>query len=175
MQLQAELLLQDPNSPTRGQTHVPCIERWSLNHWTTREVPPMPLLSCFPHLVERETEEEEEKAETRAWPLTAQTLRPCRLPWEQCQPAQPRSLEKWRARPSNSAGRRLPPSCHPAKEFCVSRLATLPLVAALLSIASCLQQIQMLGCGQWSWDPDLASPPSVPRHGLEQTSDQYPE
>ena len=169
------MLLQDPNSPTRGQTHVPCIERWSLNHWTIREVPPMPLLSCFPHLVERETEEEEEKAETRAWPLTAQTLRPCRLPWEQCQPAQPRSLEKWRARPSNSAGRRLPPSCHPAKEFCVSRLATLPLVAALLSIASCLQQIQMLGCGQWSWDPDLASPPSVPRHGLEQTSDQYPE
>ena len=84
----------------------------------------------------------------------------------------------WRSgvpRPSNSAGRRLPPSCYPTKEFCVSRLATLPLVAALLSIASCSQQIQMLGCGQWSWDPDLASPPSVPRHGLEQTSDQYPE
>ena len=78
-------------------------------------------------------------------------------------------------RPSNSAGCRLPPSCHSAKELCVSRLATLPLAAALLSIASCSQQIQMLGCGQWSWDPGLASPPSVPRQGLEQTSDQYPE
>ena len=25
--------------PTRDRTHVPCIERWILNHWTTREVP----------------------------------------------------------------------------------------------------------------------------------------
>ena len=23
----------------RNRTQVPCIERWSLNHWTTREVP----------------------------------------------------------------------------------------------------------------------------------------
>ena len=28
----------DLSSPTRYQTHVPCIERWILNHWTTREV-----------------------------------------------------------------------------------------------------------------------------------------
>ena len=29
----------DLNSLTRGQTHTPCIGRWSPNHWTTREVP----------------------------------------------------------------------------------------------------------------------------------------
>ena len=29
----------DHSSPTRDQTCTPCIERWSLNHWTTREVP----------------------------------------------------------------------------------------------------------------------------------------
>ena len=29
----------DLNSPTRDQTRVPCIARWILNHWTTREVP----------------------------------------------------------------------------------------------------------------------------------------
>ena len=29
----------DLNSPTRDWTHMPCIGRWSLNHWTTREVP----------------------------------------------------------------------------------------------------------------------------------------
>ena len=29
----------DLNSPTRDQTHTPCIGRQSLNHWTTREVP----------------------------------------------------------------------------------------------------------------------------------------
>ena len=28
----------DPNSPTQDGTHTPCIGRWSLNHWTTREV-----------------------------------------------------------------------------------------------------------------------------------------
>ena len=27
------------SSWTRGQTHVSCISRWILNHWTTREVP----------------------------------------------------------------------------------------------------------------------------------------
>ena len=27
-------------SPSRDQTHTPCAGRWSLNHWTTREVPP---------------------------------------------------------------------------------------------------------------------------------------
>ena len=26
------------SSWTRGRTHVPCIGRWILNHWTTREV-----------------------------------------------------------------------------------------------------------------------------------------
>ena len=29
----------DPSSPTRDRTRTPCIGRWSLNHWTTREVP----------------------------------------------------------------------------------------------------------------------------------------
>ena len=28
----------DPNSPTWDGTHTPCIGRWSLNHWTAREV-----------------------------------------------------------------------------------------------------------------------------------------
>ena len=31
--------LWDPNSPTRDWICTPCIERWSPNHWTTREVP----------------------------------------------------------------------------------------------------------------------------------------
>ena len=29
----------DISSPTRDQTHISCIERQSLNHWTVREVP----------------------------------------------------------------------------------------------------------------------------------------
>ena len=29
----------DLSSLTRDPTHVPCISRWVLNHWTTREVP----------------------------------------------------------------------------------------------------------------------------------------
>ena len=29
----------DLSSPTRDQTHILCIERQSLNHWTVREVP----------------------------------------------------------------------------------------------------------------------------------------
>ena len=29
----------DLSSLTRDRTHVPCIGRWILNHWTTREVP----------------------------------------------------------------------------------------------------------------------------------------
>ena len=29
----------DLSSLTKDQTGVPCIARWSLNHWTTREVP----------------------------------------------------------------------------------------------------------------------------------------
>ena len=29
----------DLSSPIRDQTHVPCIGRQILNHWTTREVP----------------------------------------------------------------------------------------------------------------------------------------
>ena len=27
------------SSPTRDQTCIPCVGRWILNHWTTREVP----------------------------------------------------------------------------------------------------------------------------------------
>ena len=26
------------SSPTRDQTHIPCVARWVLNHWTSREV-----------------------------------------------------------------------------------------------------------------------------------------
>ena len=29
----------DLSSPSRDQTHVPCIGRWSLTHWTTRKGP----------------------------------------------------------------------------------------------------------------------------------------
>ena len=29
----------DLGFPAKDQTHTPCIGRWSLNHWTTREVP----------------------------------------------------------------------------------------------------------------------------------------
>ena len=29
----------DLSSPTKDQTHIPCIERWRHNHWTTKEVP----------------------------------------------------------------------------------------------------------------------------------------
>ena len=29
----------DLSSLTRDQTFIPCVGRWSLNHWTTREVP----------------------------------------------------------------------------------------------------------------------------------------
>ena len=32
------------SSLTRDWTHTPCIGRWNLNHWTTREVPFCPLL-----------------------------------------------------------------------------------------------------------------------------------
>ena len=47
-----------PTSPTRDQTHVHCVARQILNHWTTREVPLL-LLWRFPstagkqHLLER--------------------------------------------------------------------------------------------------------------------------
>ena len=38
----------DLNSPTRDRTHLPCIGRWILNHWTVREVPSCSLLStCY--------------------------------------------------------------------------------------------------------------------------------
>ena len=37
----------DPSSPARDQTHTPCTKRWSLNHWTIREVPgSLALISC---------------------------------------------------------------------------------------------------------------------------------
>ena len=36
----------DLRSPIRDQTHTLCIGRWSLNHWTTREVPK--LVSLLP-------------------------------------------------------------------------------------------------------------------------------
>ena len=39
--------LWDLNSPTRDRTLTPCIGRQSLNHWTTREIPPLILITCF--------------------------------------------------------------------------------------------------------------------------------
>ena len=30
----------DLSFPTRDRTHTPCIRKWSLNHWTSRKVPP---------------------------------------------------------------------------------------------------------------------------------------
>ena len=46
------------SSPSRGQTWVPCITRWILNHWATREIPIIlswlevlyPFLEIFAHL-----------------------------------------------------------------------------------------------------------------------------
>ena len=38
----------DLNSPARDQTPIPCIGRWSLNHWITRESHPLMLLLAFP-------------------------------------------------------------------------------------------------------------------------------
>ena len=35
----------DVSSPTRDQTHTPCIGRRSLNHWAAREVPQGPALN----------------------------------------------------------------------------------------------------------------------------------
>ena len=36
--LEADTLTSEPPG-TKDQTRVPCIERWILNYWTTREVP----------------------------------------------------------------------------------------------------------------------------------------
>ena len=37
--------LWDLSSPTKDQTHIPCIERWSLSHWTMRQAPHFIFLS----------------------------------------------------------------------------------------------------------------------------------
>ena len=37
----------DLSSLTRLQTHIPCVGRQSLNHWTTREVPTVCLYFFF--------------------------------------------------------------------------------------------------------------------------------
>ena len=36
------------SSLTMDQTHVPCITRWILNHWTTKEVPGSTFKENFP-------------------------------------------------------------------------------------------------------------------------------
>jgi len=41
----------DLSSQTRDWTHVPCIGRWILNHWTTREILPL-FLQPLQHLSE---------------------------------------------------------------------------------------------------------------------------
>ena len=46
----AQLLAQgmwDLNSLTRDRTHVPCIGKWLLNHWITREFPTSSFLVSF--------------------------------------------------------------------------------------------------------------------------------
>ena len=37
----------DSSSLIRDRTHTPCIEKWSLNHWTAMEVPDVALDSCI--------------------------------------------------------------------------------------------------------------------------------
>ena len=44
------------SSRTRDQTRVPCIGRWILNHWTTREVPQSAFLSTYCHVTNEESE-----------------------------------------------------------------------------------------------------------------------
>ena len=39
--------IRDLSSPTRDQTCVPCIGRWILNYWTTKEVPLIVVLICI--------------------------------------------------------------------------------------------------------------------------------
>ena len=39
----------DLNSPTRDRTHLPCIGRQILYHWTTREVPTLLFFKIMPH------------------------------------------------------------------------------------------------------------------------------
>ena len=39
----------DLSSLTKGQTHIPCIGRQVLNHWTTREVPHFYFILFHPH------------------------------------------------------------------------------------------------------------------------------
>ena len=39
----------DLSSLTRDRRHIPCIGRWILNHWTTREVPRAKLYPCPRH------------------------------------------------------------------------------------------------------------------------------
>ena len=38
------------SSQTRDQTHISCIGRWILNHWTTRKVPPTNFDKFYFHL-----------------------------------------------------------------------------------------------------------------------------
>ena len=40
----------DPSFPARDGTYIPCIAKWTLNHWTTREVPGLPVFTqpAFP-------------------------------------------------------------------------------------------------------------------------------
>ena len=40
----------DLSSQTRDWTHIPCIARWILNHWTTREVPVLVTLDLHPQV-----------------------------------------------------------------------------------------------------------------------------
>ena len=39
----------DPSSLSRDRTHTPTLEAWSLNHWTTREVPTGFQVTKFTH------------------------------------------------------------------------------------------------------------------------------
>ena len=44
--------MQDLSSQTRDWTHIPGIGRWTLNHWTTREVPTKCMFSTELHMKE---------------------------------------------------------------------------------------------------------------------------
>ena len=48
------------SSQTRDQTRVPCIDRWILNYWITREVPRVPVFTSFFSLLILQQGKEEE-------------------------------------------------------------------------------------------------------------------
>ena len=64
--------------PTRGSNlHTPCIGRWSLNHWTTREVP---LLSSHPDVIHKRLAQHmgcQVRSWSYSWGIQVQVCRLC--------------------------------------------------------------------------------------------------